>query len=179
MHDGAAGLTVDTFSTPRLLAERLTPAHLPDVERMDQNEGFMAHLGGVRESVATRAYLDRNIGHWAAHGFGLWILRDAIEGDVIGRAVLRHVEIEGVDEVEVGYGFYPEYWGRGLATEVARACVHIGRVRLGLTSLVAITLPTHAASQRVMIKAGLSYEREFLHEGQSVALFRTRPEPHV
>jgi RimJ/RimL family protein N-acetyltransferase len=167
---------VESFSTPRLVAERLMPAHLPEVERMDRNEAFMAHLGGVRDSEATRAYLERNLAHWAAYGFGLWILRDAVERDVIGRAVLRHVDVEGVDEIEVGYGFYPEFWGRGLATEVARACVRIGRGQLRFPSLVAITLPTHAASQRVMVKAGLVYEREFLHEGVPAALFRTRQE---
>lgn len=169
-------MTLDTFSTARLLAERLTPAHLPHVERMDQNEGFMAHLGGVRDVAATRAYVDRNVAHWAAHGFGLWILRDVDRREVIGRAVLRHVDVEGVDEVEVGYGFFPEFWGRGLATEIALACVGIGRTQLRIRSLVAITIPTHPASQHVLRKAGLTYEREFLHDGQPCALFRTLQE---
>jgi len=167
-------MTLDSFSTPRLLAERLTPAHLPDVRRMDQNEGFMAHLGGVRDEAATLAYLERNLAHWATYGFGLWMLRDPARATLIGRAVLRHLDVEGADEVEVGYGFYPEYWGRGLATEAARACVRIGRARLGLASVVAVTLPTHAASQRVMVKAGLAYEREIVHEGLPHVLFRTR-----
>jgi RimJ/RimL family protein N-acetyltransferase len=169
-------MALDTFSTARLLAERLMPAHKPDVERMDRNEGFMAHLGGVRDAAATQAYLDRNLAHWAIHDFGLWILRDMDHREVVGRAVLRHVDVEGVDEVELGYGFYPECWGRGLATEVALACVRIGRTQLRIPSLVAITLPSHAASQHVLRKAGLSYEREFLHEGRSCALFRTRQE---
>lgn len=102
-------MTLDSFSTPRLLAERLQPAHLPDVLRMDQNEGFMAHLGGVRDEAATLAYLERNLAHWATHGFGLWMLRDRAQQALIGRAVVRHLDVEGVDEVEVGYGFYPEY----------------------------------------------------------------------
>jgi ribosomal-protein-alanine N-acetyltransferase len=166
-------MTLDSFSTPRLVAERLTPAHLSDVRRMDQNEWFMAHLGGVRDEAATLAYLERNLAHWAAHGFGLWMLRDPAQRAPIGRAVLRHLEVDGVDEVEVGYGFYPEFWGRGLATEVACACVRIGRAQLGLPSVVAVTLPTHSASQRVMLKAGLTYERDIIHEGLPHVLFRT------
>jgi ribosomal-protein-alanine N-acetyltransferase len=167
-------MTLNSFSTPRLVAERLTPAHLPDVRRMDQNEWFMAHLGGVRDEAATLTYLERNLAHWATHGFGVWMLRDLAQGALIGRAVVRHLEVEGADEVEIGYGFYPEFWGRGLATEVASACVRIGHAQLGLPSVVAITLPTHSASQRVMLKAGLAYEREIIHEGLPHALFRSR-----
>ena len=88
--------------------------------------------------------------------------------------MLRHLDVEGIDEVEVGYGFLPEAWGRGLATEVARACVRIGRDRLGLGSVVAVTRPDHAASQRVMSKAGLVYERDIVHAGLPHVLFRTR-----
>jgi ribosomal-protein-alanine N-acetyltransferase len=166
-------MTLDSFSTTRLLAERLTAAHLPDLRRMDQDEMFMARLGGVRDSRGTAAYLAWNLEHWTEYGHGLWMLREATTGVMVGRAVLRHLDVEGVDEVEVGYGFVPEVWGRGLATEVAVACVGIGRDRLGLESMVAVTLPDHAASQRVMRKAGLIYERDFLHAGRPHVLFRT------
>jgi RimJ/RimL family protein N-acetyltransferase len=165
---------VDAFSTPRLCAERVTAAHWLDLRRMDEDEQFMALLGGVRDTAGTVAYLETNIKHWADHGFGMWMLRDAATQAVIGRAILRHLDVEGVDEVEVGYGFMPEYWGRGLATEIARACVRIGFDRLRLPSLVAITTPANLASQRVMQKAGLVYERDIVHAGVSHVLFRTR-----
>jgi hypothetical protein len=67
---------LDWIRTARLLAERLTAAHLPDLRRIDQNEFFMAGLGGVRGEAGTRAYFDRNMAHWGQHGFGLWMLRD-------------------------------------------------------------------------------------------------------
>jgi RimJ/RimL family protein N-acetyltransferase len=104
-------MTLDSFATPRLLAERLTPAHLPDLRRMDQNEKFMAHVGGVRDEAATLGYLERNLAHWATYGFGVWMLRDPSQGALIGRAVLRHLAVESADEVEVGYGFYPDSGG--------------------------------------------------------------------
>lgn len=169
----AAEPGLQAFSTDRLLAERLRPGHLPDLRAMDQDEQFMAHLGGVRDEAGTLAYLERNLTHWRGYGFGLWMLRDARNSAMIGRAVLPHLEVEGIDEVEVGYGFFPTQWGRGLATEVARAIVRIGLEQVGLSSVVAVTLPRHAASQRVMRKAGLAYEREITLAGVPHVLFRT------
>jgi [ribosomal protein S5]-alanine N-acetyltransferase len=164
---------IDSFTTPRLHAERLTAAHWLDLRRMDGNEPFMALLGGVRDTAGTVAYLEMNVKHWADHGYGIWMLRDAATAAIIGRAILRHLDVEGVDEVEVGYGFMPEYWGRGLATEIARECVRIGFEQLGLRSMVAITTPANLASQRVMAKAGLVYERDIVHAGVPHVLFRT------
>src|SRR6478752_7474259 len=94
--------SLERFSTARLLAERLTPSHLPDLHRMDQNAQFMAHLGGVRDEAGTQAYFEMNMAHWEKHGFGLWMLRDRQGGLVIGRAVLRHLDVDGTDEVETG-----------------------------------------------------------------------------
>jgi ribosomal-protein-alanine N-acetyltransferase len=152
----------------------VTAAHWLDLRCMDENERFMALLGGVRDEPGTVAYLEMNVKHWTEHGFGMWMLRDATTSVVIGRAILRHLDVEGVDEVEVGYGFMPEYWGRGLATEIANACVRLGFDRFGLRSMVAITTPPNHASQRVMTKAGLVYERDIVHAGVPHRLFRTR-----
>ena len=165
---------MNSFATPRLLAERVTTAHWLDLRRMDEDQQFMALLGGVRDTAGTVAYLEMNVTHWADHGFGMWMLRDAFSSAVIGRAILRHLDVEGVDEVEVGYGFIPQYWGRGLATEIANECVRIGFEQLRLSSIVAITMPANLASQRVMRKAGLTYERDVIHAGVPHVLFRTR-----
>jgi RimJ/RimL family protein N-acetyltransferase len=141
---------------------------------MDDDAQFMAMLGGVRDSAGTVAYLETNVRHWADHGFGMWMLRDAATGAVVGRAILRHLDVAGVDEVETGYGFMPEHWGRGLATEIAEACIRIGFDQLQLPSIVAVTTPANLASQQVMRKAGLTYERDIVHAGVPHLLYRIR-----
>jgi RimJ/RimL family protein N-acetyltransferase len=169
-------LSLDTFSTARLAAERLTAGHLPEITRMHRDPAVMAQLGGVRDDAETAAYLARNLKHWDDHGYGLWILREVGGGEPppVGRAVLRHLLVDGVDEVEVGYALYPSHWGRGLATEIATACLQLGRRELGLTTIVAVTSPENRASQHVLEKVGLVYERDFMHEGAVCSLFRTR-----
>ncbi|HET8836798.1 MAG TPA: GNAT family N-acetyltransferase [Gemmatimonadales bacterium] len=162
-----------TFSLRRLFAERLTDAHLPFLRRMDNSTQMMANLGGIRSDAETKAYLERNLAHWAEHGFGIWILRDPTTGRVMGRAGLRHLTVEAIDEVELAYALLPEFWGRGLATDAARACVTIGREWLGLPSVVALTTRDNLASQRVLLKASLKPEREVVHGERGHVLFRT------
>ena len=165
---------LDAFSTERLRAQRLTGAHLPDVIRMNRDEGLMAHLGGVKDDAWSAEYLARNLRHWELYGFGIWILREQQRAEVIGRAVLRHLLVDGVDEIEVGYAFFPAYWGRGLATEVTAACLGLARERLRVPGIVAITAPANIASQRVLIKNGLTYDRDVMHDGSLWSLFRLR-----
>lgn len=164
---------LDSFSTARLRAERLTTGHLAELRGMDRDPQFMALLGGPRDEAQTAAYLARNLKHWDDYGFGVWILREPGQNRVAGRALLRHLLLEGRDEVELGYGFYPEFWGRGLATEIATACLHFGREQFRLPSVVAITRPANVGSQRVLTKVGLVYERDVSHEGIPHLLFRS------
>ncbi len=168
-------MTIDSFETPRLIAERLSLEHLPELLRMHGDPRIMATLGGVRDRTATMVYLDRNLAHWTEFGFGTWMLRDRSRGGFAGRAALRHVKVDDVEEVELGYALNAEFWRRGLATEIARACLHLGKVKLALPSIVALTPPDHLASRRVMQKAGLRYERSVLHGGTVHVLYRTPP----
>lgn len=138
----------------------------------------MALLGGVRTHDQTAAYLERNLAHWTTYGFGLWILRDTEGNRVAGRAVLRHLQLDDQDEVEVGYGFHPAFWGRGLATEIAAACIAYAWSPLGLRSVVALTMPVNLRSRHVLSKVGLTYERDVQYEGVRHVLYRLhRPPP--
>jgi len=165
-------LNLDTFTTARLCAERLTEGHREEIARMHQDPRAMAMLGGVRDDAKTREYLYRNLAHWDVHGFGLWILRDRASGEMIGRGLLRHLDAEGQDFIETGYAFYPSWWGKGLATEIAQKCVDLGFETLRLESVVGLTTPANTASQHVLKKVGMALDREYDHAGVPHVLFR-------
>ncbi len=160
------------FALHRLHAERLIEAHLPVLRRMHGNAQLTAALG-VRTAVESAASLERNLAHWDRFGFGLWVLRDLATGRVVGTAGLRSRDIDGVAEVELRCALFPEYWGRGLGTDATRACVTIAHDWLGLPSVIGLAGRANAASQRVLVKAGLRFEREVLQRDLPRLLFRT------
>jgi ribosomal-protein-alanine N-acetyltransferase len=141
---------------------------------MHRDPEIMKTLGGLRDDERTREYLRVNLEHWERYGFGLWRLRSIESGTIVGRSALRHIDVEGRQEIEIGYALLPAYWGRGLATEVSRAMVELAFSRLDLGELVALALPENLASRHVMEKSGGVYEREVLRNGHRHVLYRFR-----
>ncbi len=162
----------DELRTPRLLLTRMHADDLDDLVRMYRDPHVMATLGGVRSAAQTAQYLDQQLAHWEQHGFGYWTARDPLSGQFAGRGGVRYATVEGRLEVEVGYGLLPEFWGRGLATELARESVRVAFTDLHRLDLVSFTLPTNAASRRVMEKAGFRYERDIVHADLPHVLYR-------
>jgi RimJ/RimL family protein N-acetyltransferase len=162
----------ESFETARLRCERLRPEDRDEIRRLQIDPVVMTHLGGVMTDAQSEAYLTRNLAHWAVHDHGLWIVYERDGREPIGRALLRHLIVGDIDEVETGYAFYAPYWGRGYATEITRACLDAGFARLGLPSIVAVTTPDNAASQHVLTKCGFRFEREFTRDTDTLHLFR-------
>ncbi|BAT54517.1 putative acetyltransferase [Nostoc sp. NIES-3756] len=151
---------IETFKTQRLSAERLKFQHLNELYNMHQSQKVMATLGGVRSDEEILLFIFNNLHHWQRYGFGLWIFRDKINHQFVGRAGLRNVEIEGVNEVESAYALMAKFWGQELATEMGKKVLKIGFEILKLREVVCFTLTTNQASQRVMEKLGFKYEQE-------------------
>ncbi len=160
--------------TPRLLLRALREEHIQELHHMHSDARTMATLGGVRTLAETTAIARASAEHWQQYGFGLWMAYDAETGRFAGRGGLKHTIVENQDLVEVVYGFLPEHWGRGLATELAAECVRVGFERLLLPELACFTLTTNTASQRVMQKVGFRYVRDFEHAGLPHRLFLRR-----
>jgi [ribosomal protein S5]-alanine N-acetyltransferase len=159
--------------TPRLTATPLAADDLDILYTMHRDPVVMATLGGVRTDERTREYLAENLAHWSRNGFGLWMFRDRATGAFVGRGGIRQIVLEHGPEIEVAYALMPHTWGKGLATEIAAACIGLAFGPLGLRDLVAFTLPDNHASRRVMEKTGFRYEREFTHHDLPHVLYRT------
>lgn len=93
-------------------------------------------------------------------------------GEFVGvSGVLSSMNIEGKEEVEVGYLFIKQYWGQGFATEAAEACLDYGFNTLGYERLVFFIDPQNYGSIRVAEKNGLKKEKEVMYRERPALLF--------
>lgn len=123
-----------------------------------------APLGGPRTPEQASELLAADIRHWDRVGFGPWAFFGTGRDQFVGRAGLERTRVGGRPSVEVLYAVRSDAWGRGYATEMAVAAVERARA-LGLPEVVGFTLTTNVASQRVLEKAGLRFERVLEHAG--------------
>lgn len=162
---------MERFTTARLTAERLCEDHLADLIDLHLDPEVARYLGGVRSPEKTKAYLADNMAHWDRHGFGLCVLRTKT-GEFAGRAGIRHVVVEDVEEIEIAYTFKRTLWGQGLASEIAKALTGIGLSHFRLPSLIGLVSAENAASRRVLEKLNYRLERRAMHKDEEVVLYR-------
>ncbi len=80
--------------------------------------------------------------------------------------------IDGEPVVEIGWTLLPAFWGRGYATEAARAALAYGFEIVGLEEIVSFTMVENRASRRVMERIGMTYDREIERAGLAHVLYR-------
>jgi RimJ/RimL family protein N-acetyltransferase len=158
-----------SLQTDRLLLRPWRPAaDLDALVRLNADPEVMRWVTPHRPLTADESaeMLDRLVRHWDDHGFGLWALIPREPGaGVVGFAGLAVPSFlpEVLPTVEVGWRLAPAWWGRGLATEAARASIDHGFERLGLRSVVSIIDERNARSLRLARRLGMFPGKDRLH----------------
>lgn len=118
-----------------------------------------------------RDWLDWNQRSYKNHGYGLWSLLLRATGELIGDCGLVNQEVDGVQEIEIGYHIRRDLWGRGLATEAALACRDYGFDILDRRCLISLIHPQNTASRRVAEKVGMTLQREALWKNKPTCIY--------
>lgn len=131
-----------------------------------------ADAGGPVGRNAAAAKMAR---YRAAHdrlGFTRWVVTDP-EGVFLGYVGIMPIDTwhPRSPNVEIGWRLTRETWGRGVATEAARASLIDGFTRCGLEEVLSYTAPDNHRSQAVMRKLGLQRDESLdftsTHDGHS------------
>ncbi len=108
-------------------------------------------------------FVYRQIGLYTERGFCRWKLIEASTGDLIGFCGPGMWRDE--PDPEIGWWLARHCWGRGLATEAARAALHDAFERVRLERIISIAMPGNTASIGIMKKLGLEFDGEFESDG--------------
>lgn len=123
--------------------------------RLYGNPRVMQHIPPTKGPLSAREAEKRLHGlirHWKEHGYGMFVVEMKASALPIGYCGLRWLEEAG--EIELGYIIDEPYWGMGIASEAARACVGYAADSLTADTLVSLTHPANTASQHLLSKLG-------------------------
>ena len=155
---GAGRITI--LDTARLHLRQVGVDDAAFILRLLNEPSWLRFIGdkGVRTiDDAVRYINDGPIAMYARTGFGLYLVVLQESGAPIGLCGL--IRREGLEDVDIGFAFLPEFHGRGYAREAADAVMALGRKIFGLTRIVAITSPDNHDSIRLIERLGLRLER--------------------
>ena len=128
--------------------------------------------GGVPWTEAQiQEFLGRQIALYETRSMTRWKLKEG--GRVIGFCGAGLMNVDGIDELELGWWLARNRWGHGLATEAARAALADLQTRCYIGRVISIIHVENRASQAVALKLGMRLERETLFRGFPVLIYAT------
>ena len=147
------------LETERLSLRRLTVDDAPFVVALYNEPSFLEHIGdrGVRNVEDAQRFLrDGPMAMYARHGFGLWHVSRRADGVGIGMCGL--LKRDTLPDVDIGYAFFPAFWGQGYAFEAVSATLRHAASAFGLRRVIAVVSQGNRGSIRVLEKAGMRHE---------------------
>ena len=147
------------IETPRLVIRDLQESDLPALAALWSDPAVTRHLGGPRDYAAVVSALAEDL-QASQEVYDLRPLVDKASGQVIGHCGYLEKEVDGQHEIELVYVLARSAWGKGLASEAARALRDYAFYELKVTRLIALIDPGNDASQRVAQKIGMQMARE-------------------
>jgi RimJ/RimL family protein N-acetyltransferase len=115
--------------------------------------------GGARSYKQVRQDLLEAIAHQVKYGYSKWACFLKSTDEFVGRAGFSRMDN---GQVEVGYGFLPEYWGQGFATEALTALLAWAGDNIDIPELTAFASKDNLASKRVLKKCGMQFYKQDL-----------------
>ena len=148
------------FHTNRLLLRRWRPEDLEPFAALNADPRVVEFLPGPLTRQESDGRAARIEAHFAEHGFGVWAVE--VPGVVsfagfVGLSIPRF-QAHFTPCVEIGWRLAAEHWGRGYATEGAKATLAFGYDHLNLDEIVSFTVPDNVRSRRVMEKIGMTHD---------------------
>jgi RimJ/RimL family protein N-acetyltransferase len=147
------------LETPRLILRRHVMGDADALESVLGDPVAMEFYPAALDRRGVEEWITRNIERYRHDGFGKWAMVIKSTGEVGGSCGCALQEVEGRNEIEVGYNVRRDLWGNGYATEAARACTEYAFRELGAIRVISMIRPENVRSIRVAEKNGMVCEK--------------------
>jgi ribosomal-protein-alanine N-acetyltransferase len=160
-------MTIPQVTTSRLLLRGFTEADVPELYTILMQPDILRYFPPSTPPSHEKAekLVRREQRHWDEVGYGWWAVERNDAPGLLGWMGLGY--LPETDETEVAYLLRREVWGRGLATEGARAALAFGFEHFDFPLIIGLTHPENIASQRVLQKSGLRFVAEAVYFGMT------------
>ncbi|MFP3878717.1 GNAT family N-acetyltransferase, partial [Bacillus paralicheniformis] len=115
-------------------------------------------------------WIDWTLENYEKHGTGLWVAEHKQTGEFLGQCGIVPQEVEGSDEMEIGYLFKRSVWKNGYATEAASACKQYGFESFHLKKIVSLPDAKNLPSRKVAERIGMTLEKTIHKWGKEIAV---------
>ncbi|MFT5777938.1 MAG: ribosomal-protein-alanine N-acetyltransferase [Crocinitomicaceae bacterium] len=123
----------------------------PEVNRYT-GESLATSLSELKEKIRRTSQSDYRV-----HGYGRWAVIGKETDAFLGWAGLKY--LPEFEQVDLGYRFFPEYWGKGVGTETSISILKYGFENLGIERVIAVAHQENKASIRIMEKVGMKFDK--------------------
>ncbi len=163
------------ITTPRLELCRLTPGDLDALYALYSDAATMTFIGDGTTATKeeTAEALLQAIEEFELDGYGAMAAVSRTSGQMIGRCGHKRWEVDGKEQIEVGWMIHPDHTGQGLASEAGIALRDHAFEALDLGHVISVIQPGNLASIRVAENVGETYWRDWTTpRGKDVVLYR-------
>jgi RimJ/RimL family protein N-acetyltransferase len=153
-------LAIPTIQTERLTLRSFREDDVRALFELSQDPDVVRYVGDRRAPTLQETWraVAGWLGHWTLRDYGQWAVEERASGSFIGRAgIINPVDWPGP---EVGYLLGRQWWGRGYATEAARAAMGWGFREIGFEELISLIDPANTASIAVATRLGETFRDE-------------------
>ena len=161
------------IETERLILREFDTTDSEFIIKLLNTEGWLRYIGDrfVKDPKQGVEFIEGRLRpSYSEYGFGFYLVELKSNKEPLGMCGL--VKRDGLDNVDIGYAFLPENFGKGYAYESSFAVVEFAKRKLKLKALDSITMSSNEPSIKLLERLGFSFEKNILLKGEELMLYR-------